>query len=465
VVAPRAVLAGLAAGLLAGCGPSGRPSTTSPSHHTAAVTSTTTASPSSTAPTAAAATGWTTYQHDGQRSGVADPQPAITTLRRAWRTVLDGQVYAEPLVSGSQVIVATEANTVYSLDQATGAVGWSTHLGAAVPGDQLPCGNISPSGITGTPVIDPPAGRVWVVAFVEPGAHQLLSLNLATGAVESRQTIALPGVDALAEQQRGALTLSAGWVYVPFGGLFGDCGNYRGFLAGVPTTGSTQRTFAVPTTREGAIWAPGGAVADASGSLFVAVGNSASRTRFDDGNSVLRLTPALRVADSFAPRNWAALNGADLDLGSVSPAIVGPEVFQVGKQGVGYLLARDRLGGVGGQLFSAPVCGAGAFGATAVDGSTVLVPCDDGLNALVVRGSTFAKRWTDAIGPGPPVVAGGAVLDVTLDGQLVVLNEQTGRQLQHVAVGKGATSYPSLAVAGGRAIVTAGSAVVAVSGI
>ena len=102
-------------------------------------------------------------------------------------------------------------------------------VGAPVPGSALPCGNIDPSGITGTPVIDPADDEVWVVAFVEPGLHQLVGINLLDGRVRSRQTIDLPGVDELAEQQRSALTVEGGNVYVPFGGLFGDCGNYRGF--------------------------------------------------------------------------------------------------------------------------------------------------------------------------------------------------------------------------------------------
>ena len=34
-------------------------------------------------------------------------------------------------------------------------------------------------------------------------------------------------------QERGALTVSGGRVWVPFGGLAGDCGGYKGRVVGV----------------------------------------------------------------------------------------------------------------------------------------------------------------------------------------------------------------------------------------
>ena len=377
-------------------------------------------------------------------------------------------MYAEPLVDGDRVIAATENDTVYSLDAASGAVEWSARVGAPVPGSALPCGNIDPSGITGTPVIDPADDEVWVVAFVEPGLHQLVGINLPDGRVRSRQTIDLPGVDELAEQQRSALTVEGGNVYVPFGGLFGDCGNYRGFVVGIPTSGSgAQSTFAVPTSRQGAIWAPAGAVVDGSGTLFVATGNGASTSNHDDGDSVIALSPTLQVQGTFSPSNWAQLNADDLDLGSVSPTLADGDLFQIGKQGVGYLLDPANLGGIGGQLYSARVCAAQAFGGTAVDGSTVVVPCLSGLTALQVNPDhTFHTVWTQpSVVAAAPVVAAGRVWAVTRTGLLAELNEQTGAVLLTDPVGAQATSFPSLAVAGGMLYAQGGTSIVAFRGI
>ena len=99
---------------------------------------------------------WIVYHGDVEGSGVATSIASVNVSSPAWTSpALDGQLYGEPLVSSGRVFVATENDTVYALSATTGAVLWSTHLGAPVPSGSLPCGDISPTlGITGTPVID-----------------------------------------------------------------------------------------------------------------------------------------------------------------------------------------------------------------------------------------------------------------------------------------------------------------------
>ena len=124
--------------------------------------------PSAPASSAPAPTGaqadWLTYDRTADRSGLSVTTPAPGQPRKAWTATVDGAVYAQPLVAGSTVIIATENDTVYALNAATGAVRWSRHLAAPVPSG-LPCGNVDPSGITGTPVADTSSGRLWVVTF------------------------------------------------------------------------------------------------------------------------------------------------------------------------------------------------------------------------------------------------------------------------------------------------------------
>ena len=69
-----------------------------------------------------------------------------------------GNVYAQPLYieggpSGPVVIAVTESNNVYALNATTGAIIWQRNVGTPVTSG-LPCGNINPLGITGTPVVD-----------------------------------------------------------------------------------------------------------------------------------------------------------------------------------------------------------------------------------------------------------------------------------------------------------------------
>lgn len=439
----------------------------SPGTPPGARSSTTTAT--STPRTAAPSAEWTTFGGNAGRSGVAVGQPPVTTLAPRWRTAVDGQVYAEPLVVDGTVVVATEHDTLTALAAGTGAVEWSDHLGTPVPGSALPCGNIDPSGITGTPVADPATRTLWVSTFTEPGVHQLVGVDLADGRVVSRRTIALRGVDPLAEQQRGALALVDGSVLVPFGGLYGDCGSYRGMVASFPEKPSgTQTTFVVPARRQAAIWAPPGPVVAPDGTVLVATGNGSSSTTYDEGDSVVALGPGLRPTSTFAPRRWATLNAEDLDLGSTSPTLVGTDrVVQVGKSGIAYLLDATHLGGIGGELASLAVCRGEAVGSTAVDGRTVLVPCRSGLTAVVVGpGPSLRVAWrSPQTVVAAPVVAAGRVWGVTTAGHLVALDPGTGAATSDLAVGAGATSFPPLAVAGGTAYVPAGTTVVAVGGV
>src|SRR6266487_5664726 len=70
------------------------------------------------------AAAWPTYGRDFARSGVAAGVAAPGPLNVSWRVHLDGAVYGQPLLVGNLVIAATEGDSVYALDQATGRVTW-----------------------------------------------------------------------------------------------------------------------------------------------------------------------------------------------------------------------------------------------------------------------------------------------------------------------------------------------------
>jgi len=414
-------------------------------------------------PAAVGPADWPTYHHDNARTGVADQFAPLGTLRKAWQTKLDGAVYGQPLVIGDRIIAATEHNTVYALAAADGHVVWSASLGKPVNGSGLPCGNIDPLGITGTPAYDPATGLVFVVAETEGGRHTLAGVDLASGAVILRRALAPPKGDEIAQQQRAALTVLDGWVYVGYGGLFGDCGNYFGSVVAAPTTGTGPlRSYVVPTPREGAIWAPGGGVVH-NGRLLYSVGNGESTQVYDHSDSVLALTPQLSLIDSFSPAQWKDDNTKDLDLGSMSPAVVGDRVLAVGKRGVGYLLDINRLGGIGGQLTAQPVCQ--AFGGSAVAGSTVYIPCSDSMRAVDVDPAGGLRvRWTASVpADGSPVVGGGAVWVTDTDhGILYALDPATGKPRAQIDVGE-LPHFASPTLAGTRAYLGTNSGVVAIT--
>lgn len=405
---------------------------------------------------------WPTYHHDNARTGVATRLTTVGTLAKAWQTPLDGAVYGQPLVIGNLVFAATEGDTVYALEAATGKVVWSVHVGTPVPKSKLPCGNIDPLGITSTMAYDKDTGLVFALAEMTGGEHVLFGIDAGTGAVKLRRPAEPPKGDRIAHQQRSALTLLAGRVYIAYGGLYGDCARYFGSVVSVPTTGSGPlASYVIPTPREGGIWAPGGAAAS-NDRLYYAVGNGESTSRYDGSDSVIALRPDLTLADRFAPTTWADDNANDLDLGSMTPAIVGQYVFADGKRGTGYVMRAGHLGEIGGEVSQAPVCR--AFGGAAVSGDTVYVPCNDGPRAITIDGSGhISPRWRASIrAKGSPVVGGGQVWVVDYDaGTLFTLDPATGETRQRIQIGK-SPHFASPTLARDHAYVGTLSGVVAV---
>jgi outer membrane protein assembly factor BamB len=371
---------------------------------------------------------------------------------------IDGDVYGEPLVVGNTVIVATSGNSVYAFDAATGKTKWQQlQLGTPVDGTTLPCGNVNPVGITSTPVADPANNRLYVVGMMQPNQHQLVALDLNTGAVLFRTRVDAGGADPNVHNQRGALAFANGRVYIPYGGRFGDCGNYKGRIVSVAADGTgPQAEYAVRANREGGFWGPTGPIVAPDGSLYVTSGNSDSRREFDDGNAVIHLSPTLQAIDEFAPANWAQLNAGDVDLGTVMPALLdNNRIFQAGKSGVGYVLNSTHLGGVGGELHNDKVCDS-VFGGMAHQGMTVIVPCSNRLRSLTISDSSFNDNWSvDFSSPGPPIIANGLVwvLDVG-SGQLHALDSTTGKDVFHAGVG--AVTHFSAPSAGNRTVFVEG---------
>jgi outer membrane protein assembly factor BamB len=172
----------------------------------------------------------------------------------SWRAHLDGAVYGQPLLVGNLVIAATENDSIYGLRQATDKVAWRRHVGTPVPLADLPCGNIDPLGITGTPVYDAGNGLVYAVAETSGYHHALVGVSVSTGAIQVVRDIPTPDGRSRYDQQRPGLAIEDGRVYVAFGGLYGDCGSYRGSVVGVPLAGRGPLvSYVVPTAREGAV--------------------------------------------------------------------------------------------------------------------------------------------------------------------------------------------------------------------
>ncbi len=402
---------------------------------------------------------WPTYHHDNARTGYLPNEPDPQRLIAAWTTQLDHAVYAEPLVIGERVIVATEGDTLYSLDARTGRVQWHTTIGHPVALSTLNCGgNIDLLGITGTPVYDPASGLIFAVAEVTGPVHLLVGVDLTTGKLRIRRPVDVPAMaPPRVYEQRPALALSHGMVYLAFGGLADDCSPYHGTIVASRTDGSGPlRSYQVPTQDAGGIWGPSGPAIDREGRVYVSTGNEDHISgSWDLSNSVLRLSPTLQLEDSFAPAQWREEDTGDQDLGSMGPALLpGGLVFIAGKSGFGYLLHAKALGGIGGQAAVVSVCGL-AQGGVATVGSQVFVPCFDGLRRVLdAPGTTLKVDW-HTLGQItlPPIVGGHTLYSLDSGGTLYALDTETGLVRAQLSLGMAVPHFTTPALSQGRIFV------------
>jgi outer membrane protein assembly factor BamB len=418
-------------------------------------------------------------------AAVAPPARAAT-VRTSWHSPsLDGTVQGAPVVVGDVVVVATEHDALYGLSLRDGHRLWGPRrVGQPVPlsvvASKSPsadgCGDIDPLGITSSLVVDPTTPpRVFAVAEVlGPGdavAHDLVGVDPVTGKVLVGPTPIDPPAmtHPELEQQRAGLTFANGRVYVGFGGLYGDCGDYHGFVVaanpdGSGIAGTFEAADAGGGDRAAAVWATDSPPVDAAGHLYIATGNSEDAPgppTFDYGDSVVALDPSLNVVSAFQPSTYEADNASDLDLGSTAPVPVGDgQLFELGKQEKAFLLNGANLGGTDHHTPLASIDSCGAFGANATLGTSVFVACRNSLQQILINRATnpptLAHGWSAAVPAGGPItVASGLLWSVDVaGGTLYALNPVNGRVVAHHPISLDSSQhFPTPTVAGGWVVV------------
>ena len=342
---------------------------------------------------------------DTLRTGLNSNETVLTPANvnsaqfgRLFSYTLDGVADASPLYMANVsipgqgfhnvVYVATEHDSVYAFD-ADGLSGnplWEVSfinpaggVTTVPPGDTGECCDISPEiGITGSPVINPATGTLYVVAKtkeVSGGtttyAHRLHALDITTGAEKFGGPViilaSVPGTGAgasggqtpfiaLRENQRPALLLSNGVVYFAFA-AHGDQPPYHGWVLGY-NAATLQQVMAYNSTPNGSgggIWQSGdGLAADSTGNIYFVTGNGdfdANSGGSSYGDSFVKLSPGGVVPDYFTPHDQANMQANDLDLGSggtlLLPDQSGPHphlAISAGKNGTIYLVDRDNMG-------------------------------------------------------------------------------------------------------------------------
>jgi len=308
-------------------------------------------------------------------------EPALTPaaaasmhLDTSFAVTMQGNVYAQPLYvengpnGKGTFYAATESDNIYALSEADGSIVWQRSLGTPAGVSGAGCGNVAPIGVTGTPVIDLPSRTMYVDAAIGDATtiqhHMVHALSIDDGSERAGFPFDTTGVAAggqvfnpVVQNQRGSLLFVNGTLYVPFGGHGGDCGEYRGWVIGIPVANPSGVNAFVTQARGGGIWAAGGPSSDGT-DVFASTGNTFGGNTFSFGETVVRLTAGAAFSgattDYFAPSNWKPLDDADADLGGSGPLVVDVPgatpsklVVALGKNGVVYLLDRSDLGGIG----------------------------------------------------------------------------------------------------------------------
>ena len=298
---------------------------------------------------------------------------------------ISGNVYAQPLYieggpNGPMIIAVTESNNVYALNATTGTVIWQrTDIGPPVTSG-LPCGNINPAGITGTPVVDLASRRLFLDALIDGPTkkHFIFSLNVDTGATT-------PGgwpvdVNATAHVQRHELRFAGAGRTRCVGPCERDRRTYltlgtwatvATITAGWSVLTSTilQPSIAWATTAVGGgIWGHGGVASDGT-NMFVVTGNTFNTGgNWMGGEAIIRLQAGPvwtgQPTDYWVPTNWLSLDNSDTDLGGVSATVIDVPgatpsqlVLALGKDSNAYLVNRNNLGGITSPVTQANVSG------------------------------------------------------------------------------------------------------------
>ena len=336
----------------------------------------------------------TTHHNDTSRTGqnlsetiLNTSNVSVNTFGKLFSRTVDGQIYAQPLyvpnlpVNGTTrnvVYVATQNNSVYAFDADDPAASsplWQVNFGTPVPSTDVDptCADITPQiGITSTPVIDTSTSTIYVAAKTKNTSNNsyhfsIHALGLLTGTEKfggpTEITAQVPGtgvesvggtvtLDPLQQFNRPGLLLLNGVVYVAFGGAC-ETPPWHGWILGY--SASTLQQVAVlnttPNGSDGGIWGGGqGLLADSANNIYVMTGNGTfdATTGGDYGDSVLKISTAsgLSIVDYFTPTNQAALDAADLDLGSGGPmALPGTNlIVGSGKDGIVRVVDTTNLG-------------------------------------------------------------------------------------------------------------------------
>jgi hypothetical protein len=354
-----------------------------------------------------------TWHNDNWRDGLNSTETVLTQANvnatqfgRICSALLDGQVFAQPLVvstGGKNIVyVATMNDSVYAVDgttcsqinsvsllQSSEIAVRCTDVGGAK------CHTMNPIlGILGTPVIDATTNTMYLVTETESTAgtcgtltkkppscfvHRLHALDLTSFAEKFNGPVAIAGTyqgvlfTSNLDIQRPGLLLLPGvmpngdsGVYIGFSEIDGvgkpGVNIPHGWVFGYDSQNLNTAPYvwnSTPSGEGGGVWASGAGLAAGLDSptgttnIYLVTGDgdfTANTGGSDYGDSFVKLTTNLVPSGYFTPFAQACMNPADQDFGSSGVMLIpdsGSTYYAVAasKQGIVYAMNRANPGG------------------------------------------------------------------------------------------------------------------------
>ncbi len=284
---------------------------------------------------------------------------------------VDDQLYTQPLlltdvhIGGGWhdvVYVTTVNNSVYAFDANDATAKdplWHVNFGTPIGLHDADYGCLDMNGnmgIIGTPVIDAEKGILYVVSLTKVAGssiERLHALDVSTGAdlPQSPTVITAPDFDPLWQNQRPALMLDHGNVYIGYSSHC-DKGHYHGFLLSYDAA-TLKQTGVIDTSPGGegaSIWQSGQAPAiDDNGDIYFVTGNGSWNGTTQFSESFIKVTPEMKMLDWFTPTNHFQLDKDDNDLDSSGATLIPGTHLVVGggKEGILYAIDTQNFGHLG----------------------------------------------------------------------------------------------------------------------
>jgi hypothetical protein len=346
--------------------------------------------------------GMLTWHNDLARTGQNLQETVLTltnvnskTFGKVFSFPVDGQIFGQPLyvynvsISGkgtyNVIYVATENDSVYAFDADgvnTSALWHDSFIDPGKGITPIPCKDTGAKtcpfasiiGITGTPVIDPGSGTLYLVAATKENGkfvNRLHALDITSGAekfggpvqieasvkgIGAGNNHGIVSFNAQHESQRPGLLLLNGVVYIGWAS-FAEVAPFHGWVLGYGATSLAQTAVfnSTPNGSDGGVWQGGAAPSvDTADNIYLITGNGSfdiNKGGIDWGDSFLKFDAGLGVMDYFTPYDQLKLSKDDLDMGSgaglVLPTQDGKfpnEMISAGKEGLIYVVDRSNMG-------------------------------------------------------------------------------------------------------------------------